>query len=206
MTVDSWGSGNSAASSASGAVGQIPDLDRSTVTIATTTGGTLFVSPDGGGHPFAEGRDPSGAPVDLTVTITVIANPGGPVAAFPFEDIWLSSLDQNLVPCNYGLCPDGNTDLNGQTGWSDPPLAGGWSDAGCQVSINGDVLPCCPNLPLRFNSPDLNGDLRVDLTDAGLFSEDLHGGYTFRADLRHDGAVNLSDVGYMAAFLGSECP
>lgn len=50
---------------------------------------------------------------------------------------------------------------------------------------------------LEIRSPDINGDLAVDLTDIVLFVQAL-AEYRSYADLRPDGIVNLSDIVVMA--------
>ncbi len=50
---------------------------------------------------------------------------------------------------------------------------------------------------LEIRSPDITGDLIVDLTDVVLFVQAL-GEYQAYADLRPDGAVNLSDIVIMS--------
>ncbi len=59
---------------------------------------------------------------------------------------------------------------------------------------------------MRFNSADIDGDGLVNLTDAGLFTMDLHGPYADRCDFNWDGAVNVSDAGYLCTALGDACP
>ena len=59
---------------------------------------------------------------------------------------------------------------------------------------------------LDFNSADLSGDLRVDLTDLGLFVVDFYGNYDFRSDLHFDEVINLSDLGRFADAFGAACP
>ncbi|MDX2472329.1 MAG: hypothetical protein QNL91_01345 [Candidatus Krumholzibacteria bacterium] len=62
-------------------------------------------------------------------------------------------------------------------------------------------------MAISYNSPDINGDGVVNLTDVPLFAGDFHGGaYDFRSDFHYDGIVNLSDVVHMAQGLGSSCP
>ena len=192
------------------ASGQIPYLNESIVTIATEEGApfTLMVRPDGLGPDFTRGRDSSGNIVDMTVTLTVIVYPNAPVANFPAEDMWIAAIDGGMVACGGGGLgiPDRDTDAEGTTEWRLPPRAGGWSNAGCRVYINGDALSRYPQLPLHFNSPDLSGDLVVSLSDVGSFASDLFAGYAFRADFNGDGAVNLTDAGLMSDAWGSTCP
>jgi hypothetical protein len=58
---------------------------------------------------------------------------------------------------------------------------------------------------LYVNSPDINGDLVVDLSDIALFSSDLNGTYNYRSDFNYDGNVNLSDIGVLSAGMGATC-
>ena len=57
-----------------------------------------------------------------------------------------------------------------------------------------------------FNSPDINGDLAVNLSDVVLFSQDRYGDYNYRSDFNFDGVVNLSDQIILVGALGVGCP
>ncbi|MBU2502334.1 hypothetical protein KJ682_13460 [bacterium] len=70
------------------------------------------------------------------------------------------------------------------------------------VLKDGNGVP----MPHHYNSPDISGDLQVNLMDVGLFASDYFGAYSFRADLVPDGVLSLSDVGRFAMALGSMCP
>ena len=62
-------------------------------------------------------------------------------------------------------------------------------------------------MPLSVNSPDINGDLVVDLVDLGMFAGDYNNAsYDFRSDLTGDGIENLADIGEFAMYNGDECP
>ena len=84
--------------------------------------------------------------------------------------MWIAAIDGGMVSCGGGGLgiPDRDTDAEGTTEWRLPPRAGGWSNAGCRVYINGDALSRYPQLPLHFNSPDLSGDLVVSLIGRGV--------------------------------------
>ena len=47
---------------------------------------------------------------------------------------------------------------------------------------------------MLVNSPDLNGDLLVNLADLSLFAQDYFGPYNYRSDLRWDGDLDLGDL------------
>ena len=183
----------------------LPVLDLSVVTwhLGHDETATLLVVPDGSGAPLTAARRPDGSPVDATIQLTLIDACYDPIAHYPREDMWLESVDQGLVLCAGGSIADHNTDLQGMTTWSQPIRGGGHSVAGCKVVVSGTLsFP----LPLRFNSPDLNGDLAVSLVDVARFAGAYFGPYRFEADLRADGALNLSDIAVMAAHVGADCP
>lgn len=186
----------------------IPDLGQSVVTWPLGAGesAVLLVLPDGTGAPFTAARRPNGQPVDATILLTIIDGCGDPVAYFPREDIWLESADHGLALCPGGTIADRNTDQNGQTDWTLPLRAGGHSQADCRVLINGVPVSGGMPLPLRFNSPDLNGDRVVTLTDVALFAGAYYAAYDFAADLQADGLNNLADIAVMARGLGADCP
>lgn len=186
----------------------IPDLSHSFATIAYNGPGTptLLVVPDGNGNPFTEARIEDGTVVDATITLTILDPMDVPIAHYPFEDCWLESMDGGLVPCIGGTTADYNTDFNGMTEWVNPPYAAGYSEAPVLVLINGDALDTNPGLPLNFNSPDINGDGIVNLTDVAILSDAYFSGYQFRCDLNGDGLLNLSDVPIFATHFTAQCP
>ena len=69
-----------------------------------------------------------------------------------------------------------------------------------------DVIVGDGPIPLQINSPDMNGDGLVNLSDAGLFIDVLWNGYDWRADFNHDSAINISDAGFMSGSLGAVFP
>ena len=191
----------------------IPDLDNSIVTWAYQGGETLSLMnlPDGSGHGFTQallpGTPDGSAPafVDATITLTMLDGGFTPVAHFPFEDLWLESADGGMRACLGGTCADANTDMNGETTWRYPLQAGGWSEGPILVLINGDALDE-GSLPLKVNSPDIDGSSVVDLADVGRFASDYFTSYDYRSDFNYDGVLNLADVGYLAMGLRSACP
>jgi len=93
-----------------------------------------------------------------------------------------------------------------------PTIRGGGHNGPGDTGAISLWIPVCPNQILElggglyFNSPDISGDLRIDLSDVGLFAGDFHGSYAYRSDFNWDGAVNLSDIGFMAGGMGESCP
>ena len=175
----------------------VPDLNNSSASIGVAEA-SVFVLPNGAGVGFDAAFAPGGAVVDATVTLTLLDAGFQPIFGFPFEDMWLGTSGGGLVACDGGTTADASTDVNGQTEWQNPLLAGGTTlDEDTLVYIAGTPLP--NPLPLTFNSADINGDLTVGLSDAAFFSQDLlNGPYNFRSDFNNDGVINLSDSARMA--------
>lgn len=192
------------------AISGVPSLEFSTASIAYNGPGvpTLLVVPDGTGPSFVQARDESGNFVDATITMTLRDSGGFPIANFPWEDIWLQSVDGGMVACSRGgVYPDQNTDLNGMTLWTNPAQASGHSESPVLVMVNGSALTSNNGLPLRFNSPDINADGTVNLGDVSLLAIDYFSGlYHFRCDFNSDGVLNLSDINIFAVHYGAQCP
>ena len=180
----------------------------------------IMVTPGADGDALESASLMGGAVVDATILIQLWASGGGldeplppqPVAYFPFEDLWLEA--PGLANCTGGASADGNTDAEGWFTFSGSPNMGGANDPdavlpGLQVMVSGTALDDQVN-PIRphilVNSPDINGDGTVSLTDVPLFAADFYGPYAFRSDFSWDGAINLSDVVRLATSLGESCP
>lgn len=52
------------------------------------------------------------------------------------------------------------------------------------------------------NSPDMNGDCSVNLTDIGMFAQAYATGLVAPIDFNLDGIVNLADIVLMAGHIG----
>ncbi len=93
----------------------------------------------------------------------------------------------------------GPTDADGMTAVA-LPLRGGGHGTAADFELSAPDVTCELNLDrgLMFNSPDLNGDLLVNLSDVVLFARDFSGPYNYRSDLYWDGEVNLDDLVYFA--------
>ncbi|MBD3222248.1 hypothetical protein GF314_13505 [bacterium] len=183
----------------------IPEPDLCTVEIdALAIGASIFVVPDGSGTPLTAASAPGGVEVDATITVTLVNPAGELIVGYPAEDLWLETADGGLVACPDGTTADAPTDENGQTVWQQPLHAGGWSDAESLLALVAGV-PIHPELPLRVNSPDVNGDLEVNLSDIVPLAQAL-GGYAYEVDFNHDGAINLSDIARFVPAIGAACP
>jgi len=76
-------------------------------------------------------------------------------------------------------------------------------------TCNGQVVVRADGVLLAIrnavSSPDQNGDLMVDATDAGLMAAKLGGPYDPTADLNCSGLLELGDTGVLSAHLGHSC-
>jgi hypothetical protein len=183
-----------------------PDLGLSIAWMDYSGEVSLFVVPDGSGAAFTEAMAEWGYEVDATVNLQLFDWGGNPIEAYPAEDMWLEASDGGLIYCAGGTCADGPTDAEGIAQWVSPLHAGGHSQELCQVLVNGSALWSQAGLPLHFNSADINGDLRVDLTDVSLFAMDFFGMYAYRSDFYHDGQLNIADLAKLAQAMGASCP
>jgi hypothetical protein len=176
----------------------------------------ILVVPDASGFTMSEARTIAGEVVDASIHVRIVEvdehGPQGPVLGFPAADLDLRTLDNQVLSCVVDgvMIADQESGLDGWTAFTLAPTAGGWSNASVQVYISGSpaaYLTVFPPLPIYFNSPDINGDLIVDLSDVALFTQDLGtGGAAFRSDLVWDGVINLSDIAVFTQHLGASCP
>ena len=189
------------------AVASQPELGPCYAVTATTTPVSIYSLPGQGGDPLTSALLFGGALTDATITVTVVDIFMDPWPFFPAEDIWLEA--DGCSRCPAGSIADHSTEWNGETTITGPVGFGGAIDPDgirwANVFVNGEPI-LQPGFDIRFNSPDLNGDLRVDLTDVVLFAGDYFGAYHYRSDFHWDGVLNLADVVLMARGWGSVCP
>lgn len=199
---------------ASLALANVPDLAHSSATAASGTAEvSVFVIPDGLGYLMTQAREQSTGPldaVDATITLTLLDSGDNPVFAYPFEDMWLQTSAGGMVACANGTLADGSTDINGQATFTGPFYAGGHSDrvAGevTQVVVSGTALTGY-DMPILFNSADMNGTGVVNADDLILFASTYQSaGYDYECDLFFDGLENLSDLVLFAAAYNVVCP
>jgi hypothetical protein len=181
----------------------------------------IIVSPSGNGTMLTEADFLGGPRIDATIMIQLWVDDGdsgGPpnphfVPNFPAEDVWLEIPGMNT--CISRAHPDGPTDSEGWFTFSRSPGMGGWSDPGSgtpivYVMVMGNILHdelgqlISPTI--LANSPDINSDLTVNLTDVAIFAADFHGVYSFRSDFFWDGTLNLSDVPILGSMMADTCP
>lgn len=144
------------------------------------------------------------ASVGGTVTVTVLDFSSGPVANYPFSDIYIDDDGTDEISlCQGGSVADANTNASGVTTISGLIGGGGFATQS-NVWIAGTKLTG-PALDLGFNSPDNTGDLVVDIADFSNFGLDF-GGAAFRSDLVFDGIVDIADFSKFGLTFGETCP
>jgi hypothetical protein len=167
---------------------------------------SLCVYPDGDGSRNGDRLDEcfayGGNTSDATITLLLRDQNYDPVPYFPAEDMWLETEDDGMVLCPGGSIADSDTDINGMTTFSGSLRAGG---SGAGILINGFTCWVAP-LDIKVNSPDLDGDLFINLTDVVLFTDYFYEAYGYAADFYWDGVINLSDIVMLSFGMGSACP
>lgn len=166
------------------------------------SGCCYVVCPQGDGTRF---DDPSKC--DAIVSVTVRDAVGHPVSSIPADDFWVIGCNYQLVLCGGGHAIDADSATNGdgKTTISGATAAGG-CDVGLSVVVYGVVIEdsatCTYNvcLPYAVKSPDINGDLVVDIVDFSLFAV-AYGPppiYDACKDYNCDGAIGLVDFSIFA--------
>jgi len=191
----------------------VPDVTQCTAASGNANFAVLLNAPNGNGNAFTLARQDIGGGIYAVVdaTISVVVNDATPAAIFnyPFEDIWLESVDGGMAACTGGATADASTDILGMTQFQTALQAGGWSLANTRVLINGNAI--ATTVAIGHNSPDIDGNGAVNLTDVQIFASDLYAYllqsiYNFRSDFYYDGKVNLTDLQKLAEHIGASCP
>lgn len=185
----------------------VPGIDYITeYTWGPTVPVSICVLPDGqGGHrAFAY----PGIEVEVELGFQLVDLQGQPVPGVELSQVvmWVDGGPP-------AVCPDAWAGISSNAqGWVTVPFSGGGHVAPGPHHSLGIYLNLCPTLLLdvredvAFNSPDLNGDLEVDLRDIPLFARDFYGEYNYRSDFNWDGAVDLGDLIFMVQAFGAKCP
>ena len=128
--------------------------------------------------------------------------PEGPAADISLPHLIGRSSSPHLAFAASAGQVTGPTDADGMTAVI-LPLRGGGHGTAADFELTAPGVMCTHNRDtgLLVNSPDLNGDLAVDLADVVLFVQDYFGPYNYRSDLCWDGRVGLNDLAYMAIAL-----
>lgn len=183
---------------------------------------SIYARPDGGGDPLTAAQlwdGIAGNPpisVDATIGVRLLDGLGNPVVGFLAADITVAAQNGGWGQCGAPtLTADGPTDINGETTISGTLFAGGYSGPGelMVVNVNSPLLAGTTypgglsGLEYFVNSPDINGDLDVNLSDVPFFVIALNSAtYDYAGDFRWDGSVDLSDVPFMVTGIGTACP
>ena len=118
--------------------------------------------------------------VGLTITVTVRDNVNAPIANIPAADVWLIGCNDLLALCggSGAINASAPTDVNGQTTITGDIAAGGCDLGGVRVVVQGVAIGagvCAdPCVLIKVKSPDVNGNLLVNLVDFATFGS----GYT----------------------------
>ncbi|MBI4720118.1 MAG: hypothetical protein HY770_02605 [Chitinivibrionia bacterium] len=185
------------------AFGGIIDPCQST---ATSGSGCVLVCPAGDGDQLsAKG---------VTISIEINDGAGDPIAGVPATDFWVVDCDPalDMVLCGGSASSNATaaTDENGQTTMEGDIAAGGCAD-GLSVVVQGFVIeegvsctPVCLDIDIR--SPDMNGDLAVNLLDFALFGGAYPpNAYAKCADFNCDAAINLQDFSAFGLHYNHDC-
>lgn len=155
------------------------------------------------------GDGPTLAEAGAVITLTYTDLPGGQ----PLPGIgpaWSpGGCNGGIVWCGPDPTSDGPTDANGQTTVSGV-LAGGGYDTEISWLVGGMPLPYCYQqyVPLVLVSPDIDGDLDVDLVDLSLFAFAYASPpkpYDQRFDFDGSGSVDLVDFALFANHYNHRC-
>lgn len=168
--------------------------------------GFLANCPCGDGDRLDQMRNQTGGIVSGVIWVEILDDSLNPVVGVPAEDLWLDDNGGSFAFVHPGTCADGPTDDAGQTTWREPLAAGGVALSGLIGIAGGIPLNVAPLQNVRFVSPDIDGDLRVDLADLVPFASSYMGVYDARADLVHNGQVNIADLVVFATHYGHHCP
>jgi hypothetical protein len=138
---------------------------------AVASSGVVFACPQGDGDRLDQ--------VGLTVAVTLYDNFHLPAPGIAPDYIWLESCNGLLASCGDGekIHASAPTDANGQTTITGRFAAGGCDNGGVRVSVYmpiggpvGGAMYCqTACLAISVRTPDLNGDLKVDLLDFAVF-------------------------------------
>jgi hypothetical protein len=185
----------------------VPDMVKSSASMAGGVQVSVYNLPNGGGDPLTAARLFGGGTINATITLTLLDVNSTPIFEYPFSDMWLETADGGLKFCPGGTTADADTDLLGQTEWTNALFAG-CSGIGTVVVVSGNVVTGLSGnvLPMDHNSPDINCSLNVNLTDLVLYAQDVGIGYAYRSDFYWSGALNLSDLILFAQGSASACP
>lgn len=191
------------------ATAQYPDPEKSTITCNESRPVSILL-----GHYTVLGnmiwKDAQlygGDNTNAMITIEVRDENGELITGFPASIAPIIN-EGNLLACGSALVSGGG---GGGIAYFDYADGGGSSDnislQGVIANIYGEPLftltPILTNF--RFNSPDLNADGAVNMSDTVLLAQLMNQGYSYRIDYFWDGVINNSDVVLFVQAMGSAC-
>jgi len=183
------------------AFGSIPEMDNCNISTGATEDVSVMICPACDGYPFSQAMVYDGDFMDATIEVYLRNSAGQPIANFPNDDIYL--MDPNLCFFPGGNVADSDTDANGYTQFAFPPCGGGCSEnfeLGGYVAGNPFIQNPLPHI--KVNSPDLNCDLVVNLSDLAIFAQVYFGTVTYCVDYYWDGVMDLRDLALFAQHYG----
>ena len=174
---------------------------------------SIWILPDGTGLPLDQAQGLGGGTVSLSIQVQLVDSTGSPVTTVEPDEVWIEDLLGEVSFCLPGWHPDVWNQAAGEFFFTQPPAGGGsrphdnnnpFLVKACNVPLYDTVLN------LAVNSPDINGDLVVDLVDLSLFGQDFfrqdfHGVYAYRSDFVWDGTVDLLDLAVFGSAMGIQC-
>ncbi len=183
------------------AFGGIIDPCQST---ASSAGGCIVICPAGDGDQLSA----KGA----MISITVNDNTGTGIEGIPASDFWLVDCDPIRVMVLCGGSGSSNadaaTDASGNTTMSGDIAAGGCA-IGVSVIVQGFAIGCPATCltAIEVKSPDMNGDLVVNLPDLALFGAQYPPNpFTNTcADFNCDNLINLQDFSVFGLHYNHVC-
>lgn len=183
---------------------------------------SMFLIPNGGGSSFVNCFQRGGTQVPSQILVTLIDAFGSVVVGYPPNRIRIEEIGSPLIWCANASTPvpphwpnlaDSPTNNAGQTTFTNAYFGGSWVDA---TATGGTFVWVADNtgtwfqiptpLMVSYNSPDINGDLVVNLSDVATFAGDFFTGYNYRSDFNYDQVINLTDVAMFASAMGAVCP
>lgn len=181
---------------------------------------SLFTIPNGTGHSFAQAvacpAPGSPAVTPIVINVEMLDVTGAPAAPpVPATDLWLVTAAGGMAPCPNGkmTTADAPTNALGRTTFTQPLHAGGASSYPGEpmhvlyVDPAGTIWVIGPILFVYVNSPDIDGNGIVNLSDLVHFATDIQGGvYVYRSDFHFDLILNLTDIILFATAVGASCP
>jgi hypothetical protein len=194
------------------------DADNSFAFSASQTPASVFTMPGGGGQSLSSCYGPVGMDGNNATIIVQLRDADNlPIPYYPKELIWLETSNGGLVCCPGKVPVADHGAVAGMTQFSRAYYGSGASifpDDKCivmtdQCKVNGTApggYPEHSNMDIYFNSPDINKDKVVNLSDLIDLAWDYYQGVGYRSDFHWDGNVNLSDLVKFAQSWMDSCP